>query len=276
MLGMIQPKFRTLLLEALRYFSDHGFTSATTLADYLLRLHRALEIELPTDAKTKADISGILGKVFDRELKTGIAKRVPSVSRYTIDRVAPALRAELDRRIFASVDLIKLNKAAATQKTLQRFSGWVTSVPAGGMAKPDIRDVAQEILKPSKQVRFEARRVAIDQGAKLSQNVAKVVSIHAGAIAGIWHDRGQYDKSYDYRPDHLERSGKFFLVRDSWAMNEGLIAKRGLQYMDEITEPAQEIYCSCWYRYISSLNDLPETLLTAKGREWLRSGSAPV
>jgi hypothetical protein len=270
---MIHPPFRTLIMEALRWFATNGYSSEGVLQDWLLRLHRALERELPTDAATKTQISNALAKVFDREIKSGIVKRVPGVTRYTLDRVAPALRAELDRRIFASVDLIKLNKAAATQKTLQRFSGWVTSVPAGGMAKPDIREVAQDILKPSKQVRFEARRVAIDQGAKLSQNVAKVVSIHAGAIAGIWHDRGQYDKSYDYRPDHLERSGKLFLVRDSWAMNEGLIAKRGLQYMDEITEPAQEIYCSCWYEFVTSPKALPETLLTAKGREWVRTGA---
>jgi hypothetical protein len=56
-------------------------------------------------------------------------------------------------------------------------------------------------------------------------------------------------------------------------MNEGLIAKRGLQYMDEITEPAQEIYCSCWYEFVTSPRALPETLLTAKGREWVRTGA---
>lgn len=270
---MIHPPFRALIMEALRWFSANGYSSEGVLQDWLLRLRQALDRELPTDKATKTQISNALGKVFAREVKSGIQKRVPGVSRYTLDRVAPSLRAELDRRIFASVDLIKLNKAAATQKTLQRFSGWVSSVPAGGMAKPDLREVAADILKPSKQVRFEARRVAIDQGAKLSQNVAKVVSIHAGAIAGIWHDRGQYDKSYDYRPDHLERSGKLFLVRDSWALEQGLIAKRGLQYMDEITEPAQEVYCSCWYEFVTSPKALPETMLTSKGREWVRTGS---
>ena len=34
----------------------------------------------------------------------------PGVSRFTLDRVKPALRAELDRRIMASANLIKLNR----------------------------------------------------------------------------------------------------------------------------------------------------------------------
>lgn len=271
---MIQPSFRSLLLEALRYFAETGYTSEAALQDWLIRLHAALDREMPTDAATRKALDVALSQVFNRDVQRGgVQKRVPGVTRYTLDRVAPSLRAELDRRIFAGVDLIRLNKRAATQKTLQRFSGWVSSVPAGGIAKPDLREVATDILKPSKQVRFEARRVAIDQGAKLSQNVAKVVSIHAGAIAGIWHDRGQYDKSYDYRPDHLERSGKLFLVRDSWALEQGLIAKRGLKYMDEITEPAQEVYCSCWYEFVTSPKALPETMLTSKGREWVRTGA---
>jgi hypothetical protein len=239
-----------------------------------MRLHTALEYELPTDEETRKQISAALDSVFRREVTNGgVVKRVPGVSRYTIDRVAPELRAELDRRIFAGVDLIKLNRASAVQKTLQRFSGWTSSVgPAGSFVKPrELRAAASEIAKPIAQLKYERRRVAIDQGQKLNAAVAHVVAMGSGAIAGIWHDRGEHDHGYDARPEHLARSGKLFLVRDSWAMNEGLVKKIGaVKYTDEIEQPAELPFCSCTYEYVTAPRDLPESLLTAKGQEFVK------
>lgn len=265
---MIQPRFYSLLLEALQEFAKSGYTSEGALQDWLIRLHAALDYEMPTDAFTRKQLSNALNVVFNREVRTGIQKRVPGVSRYTIDRVSPTLRAELDRRIYAGVDLIRLNKRAAKEKTLQRFSGWVSSVPTGGSASTatEIREAAAEIGKTVRQQKYEARRVAIDQGHKLSAAVAHVVAKQEGAIAGIWHDRGEHDHGYDARPAHLKRSGTLFLIRDSWAMSEGLVRKGGLGYTDEIEQPAELPFCSCWYEFVTSPRGLPEILLTAKGR----------
>jgi hypothetical protein len=261
-------------MQALRYFAERGYRSESDLMDWLLRLRVSLEKELPTDRFFKAQLSAALGRVFAREVSTGIIKRVPGITRYTLDRVAPSLRAELDRRIYASVDLIKLNKAAATQKTLQRFSGWVSSVPVHGTPATNFREITREIIKPVATIKFEARRVAIDQGHKLSAAVSHVVAQGAGAIACIWHDRGEQDHNYQARPIHLARSGKLFLMRSSWAMDEGLIAKRGVEYYDDLPDPAAQLpFCSCYVTWSTSPRDLPETLLTARGREWVRTGA---
>lgn len=271
---MIQPGFNTLIMEALRYFATHGYTSEGALQDWLMRLHIVLERELPSDTWTRKQIGNALGVVFSREIKHGIQKRVPGVTRYTLDRVAPSLRAELDRRIFAGADLIRLNKRAAVEKTLQRFSGWVSSVPSAGSAATatELREAAKEIGKSVRQVKYEARRVAIDQGMKLSASVAHVVAKAEGAIACVWHDRGEHDASYDARPAHLKRTGTLFLVRDNWAMNEGLVAKRGFEYYDDLTDQAAVLpFCSCYVTWSTSIRDLPDTLLTAKGRESLRA-----
>jgi hypothetical protein len=273
---MIQPDFRALLLEALRFFAVRGYSNETDLAQWLTRLHIAMERELPTDAATRKELAGALERIFTREVvRGGVVQRVPGASRYTIDRVAPALRAELDRRIFAGAYLIRLNKRAAVEKTLQRFSGWVTSVPASGSNITNLREVATDIGKATKQLKFERRRVAIDQGHKLSSAVAAVVAKGNGAIAAIWHDRGEHDRSYDARPIHLARSEKLFLVRDSWAIKEGLIKKGGLTFTDSIEEPAMLPFCSCFYTYIVSPRDLPQELITAKGQMWLK-GPLPV
>jgi len=271
---VIQPSFRSLVMAALRYFAEHGYKSESDLMDWLLRLRVSLEKELPTDRYFKAQLSAALGRVFAREVSTGIVKRVPGVSRYTLDRVAPSLRAELDRRIFAGIDLIKLNRASAVQKTLQRFSGWVSSVPPQGTPATNFREITREIIKPVATVKYEARRVAIDQGHKLSANVAHVVAMGNGAIAGIWHDRGEQDHNYNARPIHLARSGKLFMLRESWAQTEGLIAKRGVEYYDDLEDPAAQLpFCSCYVTWMTSPKALPETMLTARGREWVRTGA---
>jgi hypothetical protein len=123
-------------------------------------------------------------------------------------------------------------------------------------------------MKSVAQLKFERRRVAIDQGHKLSAAVAHVVAQGQGAIAGIWHDRGESDRGYDARPEHIARSGKLFLVRNSWAMTEGLVKKGGLKYTDEIEGVAELPFCSCWYEYVTSPREIPANLLTAKGRAW--------
>lgn len=267
---MIQPRFTPLLMQALREFAERGYTSAADLQDWLRRLHMALERELPADEWTRKQLTYALSSIYNRDVVRGaVMKYVPGVSRYTLDRIQPSLRAELDRRIFAGVDLIRLNKRAATEKTLQRFSGWVSSVPKGGSHETNLRDVATELAKPVKQVRYEARRVAIDQGHKLSSAVSHTVAMQNGAIAAVWHDRAEHDHGYDARPAHLARSGTMFLVRDSWAMEAGLVKKGGLTYTDEIEQPAELPFCSCFYTYSTSLRGLPDTVLTAKGRESL-------
>lgn len=265
---MINPSFRSLLMEALRDFAAGGYTTEGQLQEWITRLHHALERELPADDWTRKELTRALTAIYKRDVLRGrVSKYVPTASRYTLDRISPALRAELDRRIFAGVDLIRLNKRAATEKTLQRFSGWVSSVPPGGSHETDLRSVAKEVAKPVAQVRYEARRVAIDQGHKLSAAVASVVAKQEGAIAAIWHDRGEHDHGYDARPFHLARSGKLFLIRDSWAMQNGLVAKAGRQYTDEIEQPAELPFCSCYYEYVTSPRRLPPEMLTAKGRE---------
>ena len=271
---MIQRNFRTLLLEALEEFTRTGFVNEHALQAWIVRLHAALEVELPSDAFERRELARVLGQVFKRDVYgKGLLKRVPGVSRYTIDRIAPHLRAELDRRIFAGVDLIRLNKRKVTQQTLQRFSGWVTSMPAAGKPPTDLRRVARDIGKSVSTLKYEARRVSIDQSAKLSCAVAATVAHAEGAIGAVWNDRGAHDKSYNARPAHLKRSGTLFLIRGSWAMDDGLVKKGGLQYTDEIEDVGQLPMCSCFYTFLTSPRSLPETLLTAKGREFVKGAA---
>ncbi len=69
---------------------------------------------------------------------------------------------------------------------------------------------------------FISRRVAIDQGHKLASNVKYLLAVQSGAIALRWHSNWRRP-GYKYRQDHKERDEKIYLLRDSWALEQGLI-----------------------------------------------------
>ena len=265
--------FGPTLGEGIRYFSEHGFGFQADLDIWLDWLRKAAEGSMQSEAQTREQLGRHFGAIYNRLVDRGhIAEYVPGVSKYTLAMVRPELRAELDRRILASADLIKLRKREAVEKTLARFQGWASSIPAGGDTKVNRTEARSDIGKAISQVRFEQRRVAIDQGHKLIANVADVVARGAGAIAAIWHSHWR-QANYNYRPDHKERDGQVYAIRGSWAADKGYM-KIGAGYLDRITQPGQEPFCRCYAQYITSLRELPPEMLTQKGRDALKAEAA--
>ena len=213
-----------------------------------------------------------------RGCSTGAAWRSVNkgVERFTIERIKPSLRAELDRRILASASLIRLNRDAAIEKTIQRFQGWATSIPKGGSGAVAKRETKDDIRKSLAQLPFEERRVLIDQGHKLTSSISEILATDGGAIAGVWRSHWR-QSGYDYRVDHKDRDEKVYTVRDNWAMQAGLMKVGRAGYTDDITKPGEEVFCRCYYSYLYHLRDLPASMLTAKGRaqlERVRQGAA--
>ena len=201
--------------------------------------------------------------------KGGILKRHPGVARWQFDRLKPQLRDELTRRLMASTDLIKLNRQQAVAQTLQRFSGWASSVPPGGTDNIDRVGLKQDVRKGIAQLDFVARRLSTDQGAKFLANLSDIIANDAGAIAGRWYSRWRAP-GYQYRIDHKERDGKWYLIRDSWAHKAGLVKPiPGNGYVDEHEMPAEFVYCGCRYTYGYALRDLPQEMITQNGKDEL-------
>lgn len=154
-------------------------------------------------------------------------KRHPGLSRFTVNYLEPKLRAELDRRILSSADLIKLNRQKAIDTTLSRFSGWSSSIPATesialrGM-QGSILETARHIQKSAENMDYEARRVMIDQNRKLIANIDNVIATSNNAIAAEWHSHWRRP-GYDYREDHKERDRLFYLIRGNWAQKNGYV-----------------------------------------------------
>ncbi|HUZ34247.1 MAG TPA: hypothetical protein VMV19_19400 [Xanthobacteraceae bacterium] len=261
--------FNQVLAQAVSDIAQHGFDSAERLTYWIKRLRQAAVASLIPEAILHARLSDMLRSLYRRNIDSGgLLERHPGIGRFTVDKVAPQLRAELDRRVMASANLIKLNRDRAIEQTLQRFSGWASSVPTGGSKAADKRETRTEIRKSLSQLPFEERRVLIDQGQKFTAALSETLALGGNAIAGIWHSRFR-QAGYNYREDHKERDGNLYIVRGNWAMERGLMKLAGAQYMDEITKPGEEVFCRCSYQFVYALRDLPDAMRTKKGREAL-------
>ena len=262
--------FYGLLTEAVADLSEHGYDSQERLDRWMQVLREAAERDTPSVDVLRQRLDLALQTLYRRNVEKGaLLKYHPSLDRYTLDRIRPDLRLELDRRILASADLIRLNRDQAINRTLQRFSGWATSIPSGGSKVVRRMEVRKHVFKSLAQVKHENRRLEIDQGHKLISSINSVVATQSGAIAMQWHSHWK-QPGYHYRPDHKDRDKKFYAIRDSWAIREHLI-NRGSGYSDEMTQPSEEVFCRCYATYFNYLQDLPESMMTAKGKKFRES-----
>jgi hypothetical protein len=257
--------FNEVVTAAVKDISDSGFDPAR-IAYWQERLRKAAAGAMGAQARVDKLLNDTLTDVYRRLIENGQALKVhPGVSRFTVDRLKPKLRVELQKRIFASADLIKLNREKSIAQTLQRFSGWASSIPQGGSDVVDKRAVKLDIGKSIRQEPFETRRVLIDQGHKFAAGLNEVIGLDNGAIASIWHHHhSQYP-----RFEHEERDGVLFLIRDSWAQQRGFVKLDGRQYRDEVERVGEFPFCRCTESWVYNLRDLPPSMLTVAGHEEL-------
>lgn len=264
-----QSTFDAILRAFIADMAANGYDSAERLAYWQRRLREAAERSLTPTTKMQRMLRDVLQSVYRKEKEQyGVLKLHPGIGRFTVDRLGPQMKAELDRRIMASADLIKLNREEAIETALRRASGWATSIPMGGSKQVDKREEAESIRKSLSGLKFVERRVLIDQGHKLETAISDVVATNTGALAAIWHSNWK-QANYDFREDHKERDGEIYVVKGNWAMEKGLMKLGGHKYIEDIERPGEFVFCRCKYQYIYSLRKLPEEMLTAKGKSEL-------
>lgn len=268
---MARSTFNDILRDAINDFAKRGYVSQEQLDDWLRKLADAIDVTLTPDDVMERMLREAFQQMFDKMVGRGqLLQFHPGVQRFTLEKIRPALHSELQRRIQASANLIRLNREQMISKTLQRFSGWATSVPKGGSDAVRKTEEKAKVRKGIAGIPFQERRVLIDQGHKLNSALSDIVAKDTGAIAGKWFSHWR-EAGYDYREDHKERDGNIFVVRGNWAMGNGLMKLAGAQYTDQVTQPAEEPYCRCKYRWVYNLRDLPDAMLTAKGRAALQN-----
>lgn len=262
--------FYETLTAAVADITANGFDSPERMEFWSNEIRRAAEATMMSRPAMEQMLRESFQSIYRKLVERGeILKRHPGMSRFTLENLAPRLHAELQRRVFASADLIKLNRKQAIDKTIQRFSGWASSVPKGGAPKTtDKQDVKDDIRKSLAQLPFEERRVVIDQGHKFTASLSETIARGGNALAMIWHSHWR-QAGYNYRKDHKERDQKVFALKGNWAIEGGLMKAGPAGYYDDITKVGEEPFCRCYAQWIYALRDLPDDMLTAKGKEGL-------
>lgn len=264
-----RENYHDVVSAAVKDLAENGFDNVERVAYWQERIRKAAEESLISTTTLEQNLRDDLYAIYKRLVDRGeIMNRHPGLPRFTIERLAPRLRDELDKRIMASANLIKLNRKEAIEKTVRRFSGWATSVPAGGSESVDKPEEKANLKKALNSLPFEERRVLIDQGHKLTASISNVIATSGGAIAATWNSRFR-QVGYDARPEHKHRdvNGQVFVIRGNWAMQNGLMKLGGSIYTDQIEEPAELPFCRCYYTYLYAIKRLPEAMITQKGRE---------
>lgn len=261
--------FYEVLSRAMNDFAKFGYDSEARLEYWRIELEAAISRSLPSEREMAEMLQRSLWDVYRKLVERGgVLKRHLGVAQFQLNQIAPHLRRELDRRIMASANLIKLNRDEEVAKTLRRFSGWATSLPAGGSADPQKKEAKDNTYKALSSLPFTERRVLIDQGHKLNTAISAAVATQSGAIGARWRSHGEHDTSYNARPKHLERDTKgfVFLVRGCWAVDQGYVKPaKGVGFTDSVEQPGEWVFCRCWWDYVYSLRDIPTDMLTAKG-----------
>jgi uncharacterized protein with gpF-like domain len=259
-------RFSDALKEAIRHFTVLGFTSPHQVDDWSRRLEAAAEDPVE-EHQIGARVASTLQGAYTRATRPGSVKRAhPGIEEWMVHRLEPRLRDELQRRIWAAADLIRLNRQQALAKTMARFKGFATSVPTGGTPEVNQRLVAQEIAAPSKSLDFITRRAQIDQTQKMIGNLNDIIADGAGAIAATWDHVPELERQF--RPEHTARHGLTYPIRGSWAAERGLLRAPDGWWQD-FDIPGQLINCRCEARYLYSLEEVPPEMLTPAGRDAL-------
>jgi hypothetical protein len=237
-------RFYQVLSDGITDFTEHGFDSKDRLQRWLGELRRTATDALVPESVLVRQLRSHLEKVFRRSTAfRDLRRRHQLLPSFTIEQIQPSLRTELQRAILASADLITLNREASIQRTLQRFAGWASSIPAGGSRAVDRRKTADSVRRSIAGLPFEERRVITDQGHKLSASIDRVIGKAGGAIAVLWRHVKEGPPAYDARPEHVARDGKIFVLRDNWALRGGFMKLGGHQYYDQISAAAEEPFC---------------------------------
>src|SRR6185312_14119454 len=116
--------YHEVLTAAINDLLERGYVDAAQIARWQAALREAAEASLKgvdaLDAELTRQLRGLYERLVDRD---GILRYHGGVDRFTFNQLKPQLRQELDKRLLAARDLIKLNREEMMARQLRRFAG---------------------------------------------------------------------------------------------------------------------------------------------------------
>lgn len=140
---------------------------------------------------------------------------------------------------------------------IKKFIDWANSDAATKKKSvADIRSVLKSINKWHKG--FYTNRAF-----RFIDDVDIIANIENGAISARW----SYSPPYTEECGHEPLNDQHFLIRDCWAIEQGLINTTNAKFFDEA--PKQKGGCRCCFIFKFRIDQMPDSMLTKKGKESL-------
>lgn len=213
--------------------------------------------------------------IFSNFIRGGFLKYHKDLKKDSALRVKDKLQNEFDKRLTALSAVREFQNSDAIEKMLRSFSGWATSITPETKEQADVHRAIKIIFSSMKQAANDQRDTLRDQGHKLENALSGVVAKEFGALAGVWHSRWR-EEGYKFRAAHKQLDEKIFLFSNTWATKHGMVKPGVDGWAHDHDAPGMLPNCKCSFRYIYSLKDLPEDMLTVRGKQALAAESIMV
>ena len=229
------------------------------LTRWLDWVRSALQGEMPSD-RVIFDLVHRYMTARYATITRSVKKRHALPRSFSPDMIAAEYRHYLRDRITASVELIKLNRDEEIERQTRRFAGWATGASLSDKSDDDFNELKKSTRKSIAGMTFIRRRVCTDQGHKLMAAIDDTIALQYGAVAREWRHVIPHS-GYQSREEHLERDHRIYAIRGIDGVKAG---KDG--YVDELPDQPGELpYCSCFYRSIYDVDELPREMRSVAG-----------
>lgn len=225
-------------------FFEHYLNSApySDISFFIGSLKTILEKEYGYDFITKKESRDYLGRQLNKLIRSSDRRHKGIGNHGIISEIYLPL---LLKRLDYATSLIKLRKEEQINNQLAKFVGWASGIPV----KETARDLIADINKSKQQVKFERRRVDIDQSHKMASSIDDAIAEQYGAIARKWRHVIPHS-GYDSRKEHLERNHKVYAIK-------GKSEDLGNGFWEDLPDfPAELPFCRCWAESIYTERDL--------------------
>jgi hypothetical protein len=256
--------FLTTLKDAIADILADGYSEAA-VTKWSHALGEAAEETMGSPEKRVAAVRANLNALYRRVERGGLTSE--HSRRVDIVKLKPVLKALRDEAVGEAAARVIEHREDVIQRTIAKFVDWAESVPVGG-GRHSRKVAYRNIREPMVRLSTSERAVVVDTERDLRSQLSDAIADGSGAIAAIWHSRWRVP-GYNYRKEHKARDENFYAIRGSWAMQDRLI-RQGAGFTDGFERPGEWRHCRCHYEYVYDLGDLPDTMLTARGRARLR------
>ena len=240
-------------------------SAAESIAAY--RLHCAAFLERVVEARG-IPVSSVVSAGDDavHEQPKSVDKAVSA----RFHELLPALRALLDDHVDSYAEQASVFFAKQKSAFDAQLSAFLSEIPDGGTEAAVVRTHVNPIKRALSDV--------LEWGAKMRrlQSISFVSEVNdfltpAGgdALAMTWH----YSRPTCLVPSHEALHDRVYLVRDSWALKQGLL-RADAGFVEDTRKFRREIGCMCSSSWLFYLPSLPEYLLTPAGVAKLEKGRA--